>query len=1486
MPHAAHARPRRALFFIGLTLLFVMTSCEWAFASSLVFSPATLDYSLAKGASASQPVTLSTADTAHPTATISSSVPWLTVPATTVTLPATMNVTVNATTLVPGRYTAALVASATGYDPTVEIVTVTVTGPVSLQVNFQSDSAPVPAGYLRDFGEAYGPKNAANQGPGGLTYGWVTPGTTNALSLVGNGRDRNRAGIDQRFDTLVHAQGADVPGFSGVATRGAWELAVPNGTYDVTVAVGDQPSNGVYDSVHQAVVEGTVAIDHFQSTKPQEYKQAQVTVTVTDGRLTIDPTGGTNTKFDFVLVATHAAAPPDTTPPAPPSNVVAAPGDNNVQLTWNASLDADLAGYRVFRSTSSPVPTTGTPLSGPNLLTTTSYLDSSATNGTNELYVVQSVDTSGNQATSAVVNAAPHAALTTTVKVNFQDTATTPPAGYVRDSGEPYGPRGGSNQGTGLSYGWVVPGSHTPLDLSTNGRNRNLAPTTAGVADVRLATLLQMQYSGSLGNPAPGSWEIAIPDGSYLVTVTAGDPSYIDSTHTIDVEGQAFISGFKPTTAQTSLTVTRAVSVTGGVLTIDSLGGKNTKLQYVDISPDTDSPRPSIRSTTPADGATNVRRDAAVTADVRLPNTGFGIDAGTLTASTVSLSRVSDGLVVPSTLNTSGGGDAIALQPTGLLDPNTAYRFTVTAGLKDLSGAAFVPTTINFTTGTVGGPGNSSVAFSKVALSTANGQSFTSVTMGPDGLLYAGTLDGKIVRFPINVDGTLGVPQTLTALQDANGGARTITGLAFDPTSTASNLIVWASNGAYAFNNAPDWSGKITKLSGPALATVQDVVVGLPRSVRDHETNQPVFGPDGAVYFAQGASNSGGAPDATWGGRPEHLLTAAVLRLDPTKVTSPPLNVQTEDGGTYNPFATNAPLTIYATGVRNAYDLVWHSNGQLYAPTNGSATGGNIPASPSPLPGRAAARASTPRPAVRTQARPSPGITDTGVAEDDWVHRIIKGGYYGHPNPARCEWVFNGGNPTAGADTHEEPEYPVGVQPDRNWKGATSFDIGAHYSPDGALEYKSNIFGTDLKGKILVVRYSAGDDVEVLTPGGANGDISASQTGIPGLTGLNDPVDIVENPANGNLYVAELGGFDITLLRPGANTGGTATLATDKSRLVYNGVQNAGATAAQTVTIRNNGDGQLNVGGMAVTGTDASQFSIVDLPTLPLQIAPGASLNVQVAFSPTSAGPKKAALHLSSNDPSHPTFDVNLRGLGTLGLGGTSEPSLQWIFDTYDLPVRTGDPDPSTSDLPLAPPNSDEVPLQQFVKAGTGPVTVTPLAVFGPTSNPVVSLGWYPSGTATDLTTLFSVPTASAQSLNPVLTGTTSFDPGGTTFGFWTQWPAFANRLVYQEDALNTFAGALPHQVKVFPMKAADGSTVANQYIVATEESSGDWNDVPVVVSNVMPVPGPPAPPPPASTTCRAPTGSRSPASAPASRTPTRCTTSPPNGSPTRAATR
>jgi hypothetical protein len=95
----------------------------------------------------------------------------------------------------------------------------------------------------------------------------------------------------------------------------------------------------------------------------------------------------------------------DTTPPAAPTGLTASPGPNMVSLAWNANTEPDLAGYNVYRSTSSPVPTGGTPLNGGTLVTTTSFIDNTVTGGTQYFYAVRAVDASGNP--SAASNEAP-----------------------------------------------------------------------------------------------------------------------------------------------------------------------------------------------------------------------------------------------------------------------------------------------------------------------------------------------------------------------------------------------------------------------------------------------------------------------------------------------------------------------------------------------------------------------------------------------------------------------------------------------------------------------------------------------------------------------------------------------------------------------------------------------------------------------------------------------------------------------------------------------------------------------------------------------------------------------------------------------------------------------------------------------------------------------------------------------------------------------
>jgi hypothetical protein len=542
---------------------------------------------------------------------------------------------------------------------------------------------------------------------------------------------------------------------------------------------------------------------------------------------------------------------------------------------------------------------------------------------------------------------------------------------------------------------------------------------------------------------------------------------------------------------------------------------------------------PSIRSVAPADGATGVATTAFVSADLVLPNVGGEVDVSTMTSATVFLKRVSDQAAVPATLNTSGGGDVIVLQPSAQLDPQTAYRFTVTNQLKDLTGAAFVPFASGFTTGDPAPPPPPDIAFDKVVLGNMPVHDYTSVTIGPDHKLYAATLTGEIVRWPLNADGTLGTAQTISTIVAASGEPRAVIGLTFDPAATATNLILWVTHGASALQMAPDWSGKLSKLTGSSLQTYKDVVVNFPRSFKDHMTNSIAFKPGepAVLYIAQGSMNAMGAPDNAWGQRAEHLLSAAVLRLDTSKLPATlPLDVQTNDADPtasgYNPFAAGAPLTIFASGVRNAYDLVWHSNGQLYLPTNGSAAGGNSPATPATLPS-ACSRRIDGTPYTGPQV---PGLTNVPVAEDDYLFRVVAGGYYGHPNPSRCEWTLNGGNPTSGVDPIEVAQYPVGTQRDRNYRGA-AFLFGLHYSPDGVVEWKSSVFPS-LQGKLLVARFSGGDDIIVLSLDPVTKEVSATQTGITGFTGFSDPLDLAVDDPTGNVYLAEHAGQKITLLRP------------------------------------------------------------------------------------------------------------------------------------------------------------------------------------------------------------------------------------------------------------------------------------------------------------------------------------------------------------------
>lgn len=77
-------------------------------------------------------------------------------------------------------------------------------------------------------------------------------------------------------------------------------------------------------------------------------------------------------------------------PPGPPTGLNATPGDHSILLDWNDNLEADLASYSVYRSTTSG--SFGAPLvTG---LTASDYTDGAVTPGTEYFYVVSATDLS------------------------------------------------------------------------------------------------------------------------------------------------------------------------------------------------------------------------------------------------------------------------------------------------------------------------------------------------------------------------------------------------------------------------------------------------------------------------------------------------------------------------------------------------------------------------------------------------------------------------------------------------------------------------------------------------------------------------------------------------------------------------------------------------------------------------------------------------------------------------------------------------------------------------------------------------------------------------------------------------------------------------------------------------------------------------------------------------------------------------------------
>ena len=381
---------------------------------------------------------------------------------------------------------------------------------------------------------------------------------------------------------------------------------------------------------------------------------------------------------------------------------------------------------------------------------------------------------------------------------------------------------------------------------------------------------------------------------------------------------------------------------------------------------------------------------------------------------------------------------------------------------------------------------------------------------------------------------------TLTVVPDAwlarldyePAGERLVTGLFVSGTAARPVLYVSSSDPRIGAGesgedlNLDTNSGVISRLTRTASGWKRlDLVRGLPRSEENHATNGLALDSSTkTLYVAQGANTNEGAPSHHFAYLPEYALSGSVLVVDLARIGDstydlPTLDDERRDGNPddHDPFGggdgrnqavvdAGGPVQLYATGLRNPYDIIRTASGRLYTIQNGGATEwGDVPANEGP------------------DGRCTNEPREPGHYDRDTLHLVQRGGFYGHPNPTR------GNRANTFNDDRQSPVQradPVNCDYRRpaERRPITSFRT----STNGLEEYTASNLGGSLRGDLLAVSLDGRTYDVKLDESGSR----AMRTGI--LFTLVAPLDVTsqgdDDPFPGTVWIAQ---HDETALQTG-----------------------------------------------------------------------------------------------------------------------------------------------------------------------------------------------------------------------------------------------------------------------------------------------------------------------------------------------------------------
>ena len=286
------------------------------------------------------------------------------------------------------------------------------------------------------------------------------------------------------------------------------------------------------------------------------------------------------------------------------------------------------------------------------------------------------------------------------------------------------------------------------------------------------------------------------------------------------------------------------------------------------------------------------------------------------------------------------------------------------------------------------------------------------------------------------------------------------------------------------------------------------------------------------------------------------------------------------------------------------------------------------------------------------------------------------------------------------------------------------------------------------------------------------------------------------------------------------------------------------------IRIRNNGINTLTVNNLILSSSSRWKIDNINGTTynpgtsLPLTISSGTYKDVIIKFIAIDQAAHSKVLHDSltiiSNDDKFPSKIAFLNGLWQKQGEGQNEPSAQEIINAFGFKTSTGfgSTDPDKGDSTKI--KGSEIRPSYFVSADTSrPVSVTQIAAYhGCCNTSPEKIVWYPKGSPSTLTTLFTHVLVDGQTVlprktKPNTTANATFSPTGA-FGFKVGSRNFT-------DASLNPAGKIG--IKVWKAIDASGNVMPNSYIISndylgTTSTNYDYQDNMYFIENVRPATG------------------------------------------------